>query len=99
MLSIAQTNSTPTFTWNCNQSKYYSVFAGDVDPLGRTPYLSEVRYYHWANIQGCNQSSGYAHVEYLPPTPIYDTLPHRFYFTVYEYDAPIVFDEPRINST
>lgn len=71
----------------------------DVDPLGRTPYLTQVRYFFWANIQGCNQSSGYIHDEYLPPTPIYDTLPHRYAFTAYEYDAPIVFDEPRSDST
>lgn len=97
--TISQVNTKPKFSWNCSPKKYYTLLVADLDPLGKNGLLSEVRYYGIGNIHNCDFDTGDVFCDYLPPTPIYDTPPHRFVYLLYERSSPVKFEGPFIRST
>lgn len=96
---ICDVNSQPTITWDCKNDTYYTFVCSDVDPLGvDKPYLSEVQYWSRGNINGCNFDDSESIFDFLKPTQIWNSDFHRVYFVIFEHDAPIVYDEPAVDS-
>lgn len=72
----------------------------DLDPLGQgTSLLSEVRYWAVGNINNCDFDSGEVITDYLRPTPLENSGPHRFIYLLFKRSARITFEEPFITST
>lgn len=98
--TISRINSVRKFSWDGSPNSYYTLLVVDLDPLGRdNPLLSEVRYWAVGNTDSCDFDAGEVIYDYLPPTPIYDTPPHRFVYLFYKRSSPMNFEESFIKST
>lgn len=98
--TISEVNSIPKFSWDCSKSAYYTLLVADLDPLGTdNSLLSQLRYWAVGNIHNCDFDSGEVITDYLPPTPVYDTPPHRFVYLLYKRSSPMNFEEPFITGS
>lgn len=94
-LTASDIDKPPTVYWSCDKREKYSVFLIDLDPLGMDTRLgSESRLWLVANITNCNWDHAETVFDYLPPTPIEGTGPHRYVVLVYKQPATLFYEEP-----
>lgn len=92
--TAASVREQPFVKFPCNQHEQYTVILADIDPIGQDTRLgTECRLWLVANITNCNWNASETVFDWLPPTPLKNTGPHRYVLLVYQQPAGLYYEE------